>query len=244
MAGMCFLGSGNLYCTCPLTMRACSINPIRTVVAVALIAAAPTAQSAMYRWIEQDGAVMYSDQLPHDSSKVRALTVIQAPAPPSAFEKRAQEIIDAERGRSGDSATADRRSQPDSGRNADARMQGTNEPEPQTRTFGAGEVQGGPRLSGVRPSQPEAARDPCLRSSDPRCYEKNRDAYVPYLGYSPSTTRAARSPDVLSGIGASGAASASGAVGGSVGTGANTSGGKRTKTWQLRNTLKDAKDLN
>jgi hypothetical protein len=228
------------------TMRARSINSIRTVVAVALIAAAAPAQSAMYRWIEQDGAVMYSDQLPLDSSKVRALTVMHAPAPPSTYEKRSQELIDAERGRSSDSAAAGREVQPTPGigRDTDVGTRGLygHDPELQPRTSGSTEPQGAARLSGLRPSQPEAARDPCLRSSDPRCHEKNRDAYVPYLGYSPSA-RAARSPDLLSGIGATSGVSASGAIGGSTGTAAPSGPPRRAQPWQLRNTLKDAKDL-
>jgi hypothetical protein len=219
-------------------MQASVFNSTRTIVALALLAAAPAAHSAMYRWVELNGATTYSDQLPHDPSKVRALTVLQAPAPPSAFEKRSQELVDAERGRPGDNTTAGRATQPHPGRDADAGMRGMNDPDPQPRTLGSGELQGGARLSGVRPSQPEAPRDPCLRSSDPRCYEKNRDAYVPYLGYSPSTTRG-----TLSGVGASSGVSAGGAVGGSVSAGGNESTIRRAKPWQLRNTLKDAKDL-
>jgi hypothetical protein len=34
----------------------------------------------------------------------------------------------------------------------------------------------------------EAARDPCLRSSDPKCYERHKDDYHPYLGYRPGPT--------------------------------------------------------
>ena len=77
-----------------------------------------------------------------------------------------------------------------------------------------------------------------LENVDIVCYEKNRDAYVPYLGYSPSTTRG-----TLSGVRASSGVSAGGAVGGSVSAGGNESTTRRAKRWQLRNTLKDAKDL-
>lgn len=31
----------------------------------------------------------------------------------------------------------------------------------------------------------EAVQDPCLTSSDPRCYQRNKDRYHPHLGYAP-----------------------------------------------------------
>ena len=41
-----------------------------------------------------------------------------------------------------------------------------------------------PRIA-VSPNAPEAVRDPCLRSGDPKCYERNKAAYVPGRGYTP-----------------------------------------------------------
>ena len=54
--------------------------------------------------------------------------------------------------------------------------------------------------------QTDAVQDPCLRSSDPQCHEKNRDKYHPYLGYAPGAGRAAP-------VGATSAAPAGGVVG-------------------------------
>jgi hypothetical protein len=65
----------------------------------------------------------------------------------------------------------------------------------------------------TRGVQAEAVRDPCLRSADPKCHERNKDRYHPYLGYSAGGTA---SPPV-SAVGASSGAGAGGAVGGAVG---------------------------
>src|ERR1700687_4006116 len=90
-------------------MQSPSTKSIGTLVALAVIAAAPSAESAMYRWIEPNGATTYSDQMPADPSRVRALTVINAPAAPSQFERHSQELIEAERDRRpGESSTAAR----------------------------------------------------------------------------------------------------------------------------------------
>lgn len=43
-----------------------------------------------------------------------------------------------------------------------------------------------PRVS-TRRLRAEAVQDPCLRSPDPQCHQRNRDKYDPYLGYAPST---------------------------------------------------------
>jgi hypothetical protein len=39
-----------------------------------------------------------------------------------------------------------------------------------------------PRIA-ISPNAPEAVRDPCLRSSDPKCIERNKAAYLPGRGY-------------------------------------------------------------
>ena len=78
-------------------MRARTLKSFRTAVAAVLIVAAPAAQSVMYRWIEQDGSIMYSDQPPSNSAAVRQLTVIDGPVPMSSHEKRTLEILEAER---------------------------------------------------------------------------------------------------------------------------------------------------
>jgi hypothetical protein len=52
--------------------------------------------------------------------------------------------------------------------------------------------QSSPRIA-VSPTAPEAVRDPCLRSSDPKCIERNKAAYVPGRGYSPAAVGATSS---------------------------------------------------
>src|SRR5215203_924634 len=52
----------------PMTLRAAFV--------AALMAAAPVAQSQMYRWIDAHGAVTYSNQLPSATSVVKDLTVV------------------------------------------------------------------------------------------------------------------------------------------------------------------------
>jgi hypothetical protein len=68
-------------------------------------------------------------------------------------------------------------------------------------------------LARVNPNLPEAVQDPCLRSSDPKCYEKNKNAYVPFRVYSPSAAEA-RESGVIAPVGATSSAAASGSVGG------------------------------
>ena len=57
----------------------------------------------------------------------------------------------------------------------------------------------------------EAVRDPCLRSSDPRCYERNKASYHPYYGYAPSVMQVGPAP-----TGATAVVPASGVVSGHV----------------------------
>lgn len=200
----------------------------------------------MYRWIDQNGAITYSDQPPSDPSAVKALTVIDGPASPTAYEKRAKEIIDAEREKNpGESTALNREAQPSHatwGREAEMAPRDIGRaPESAPRAFGPGELPQAPRMNG-RAMQPEAAQDPCLRSADPKCYERNRNAYVPYLGYAPSAARV-RS-ETLYGTGAAGGITAGGAVGGSVGLPTSTvTPPRQPAVLQLRNSLKDARDL-
>lgn len=69
------------------------------------------------------------------------------------------------------------------------------------------------RRARVNPNLPEAVQDPCLRSSDPKCYDKNKNAYVPFRGYSP-TAAEARESGVTAPVGATPAAAAGGSVSG------------------------------
>jgi hypothetical protein len=123
----------------------------------------------MYRWVDDAGAVNYSNTPPPEHA--RDVTLIDdATNTISSTEKRTREILEIER-QSNPLATRD----PASGATVEPPAVSVNgdSPTPAAR-------------AGVSPLQPEAVRDPCLRSSDPKCYERNRAAYVPYLGYSPS----------------------------------------------------------
>jgi hypothetical protein len=79
-------------------------------------------------------------------------------------------------------------------------------PQPAAAQREADSAQRAPR--GV---QAEAVRDPCLTSSDPKCYERNKDRYHPYLGYSPTPVQPATPA-----IGTSSPAGAGGSVGGAI----------------------------
>ena len=215
------------------------LKTIRTAVAALLIIAAPAAYAVMYRWVDVNGAITYSDQPPSDPARVRQLTVIDTPAPMTQHERRTLELIEAERVSNGGPGIP-----------ADALTGGTypREGDSAARDALGYDADGMPRAPGdtaraSRPGKPEAARDPCLRSADPKCYEKNRNAYVPYLGYAPSAARALQQESALA-TGAIGTAPGTGAVGGSFNTApTGASAPRRTTGWQLRNTLKDAKDL-
>jgi uncharacterized protein DUF4124 len=224
-------------------MRPRSINFIRTLLALSLFAAAPAAYSMMYRWVDHNGAVTYSDQPPPNESTVRQLTIIDRPPRMTEHEKRTLEIAGAEREKqAGDSASSSRGPSPltgatgseypreITGRDRQIAPRSADRGPPAMSRFSTGQVEA------------EAVRDPCLRSADPRCHEKNRGAYVPYLGYSPSAARA-RSSEL--GIGASSSAGGAGAVGASVDTrsAGMTAPARRSSTWQPRQSLRDAKDL-
>jgi hypothetical protein len=210
-----------------------------------MLAVAPAAHAVMYRWVDQNGSVTYSNQLPPDGSRVRGLTVVDDPAPPTAYERRAMEIINGERGKwPGENTATLRESQPLPGASY-SRDPGGQEPwNRDAEAFPAfGGTEAPPPRASVR-GLPEAVQDPCLRSSDPKCHERNRNAYVPYLGYSPSAARAARASDLPVAIGASSPTAAGGAVGGSFPAVAPaTPTPRRVHTWHPRDSLKDAKDL-
>jgi hypothetical protein len=159
-------------------------------------------------------------------------------------EKRTLEIVAAEREKPGiDSTTSTREAGPSAGAigGFEFPRQLTGRDTHYPPRSSDGESSATSRFTN-RPIQAEAVQDPCLRSADPRCHEKNRAAYVPYLGYSPSAARA-RS-DL--GSGATSGASGAGAVGASVAAGGTVTAAapaRRTSIWQLRQSMKDAKDL-
>jgi hypothetical protein len=70
----------------------------------ALALSAAVAHATMYRWVDENGSVNYSDQPPANPSNVRRLTVIDEPRI-TKYEKRSVEIIENEKQRLGDAPT-------------------------------------------------------------------------------------------------------------------------------------------
>lgn len=167
-------------------MRPTTFTPICIAFAAMLSGAATAAPSTMYRWVDEHGSVSYSNHPPPDTA--RDVTVIDdATNTISSSEKRTREIIEIER-----QSNAPREPEPSSAVAIDPASAASSDTVAR---------------SAVAPTQPEAVRDPCLRSSDPKCYERNRAAYVPYLGY---TTSGAS----LVAVGSTSSAGAGGTLGG------------------------------
>ena len=177
-----------------------SVRPLRASALALLLCIAPYAQAEMYKWIDADGGLTYSNTPPPQPAEVKELTRIEdtsaqkdpartspTPAPPR-YSVGKPEMLP------GEPSAAPR--QPETAREPAAVPR---DPESASRA---------PR--GV---QADAARDPCLRSSDPKCYERNKDRYHPYLGYSPTPVQAA--PPATA-IGASNPAGAGGSIGGAI----------------------------
>jgi hypothetical protein len=132
---------------------------LRAALAAALLAAVPAAHAQMYRWLDANGSVTFSNQLPSDLSAVRDLTVVLEN--PSGALPNQQYAAEAPRA----SVVAPPAS-------------GELPPPGESRT--SARVTAAPGLT-------EATRDPCLISADPKCIEKNKAAYVPGRGYSPGS---------------------------------------------------------
>lgn len=140
---------------------------VRAALCAALLATFPAAHAQMYRWIDAQGSVTYSNELPSDTRAVRDLTVVlenpdgsKPNLPPPSLEPRRASASDA----------AD-----DANRSSASDLPALAEPP-----------HASPRIA-ISPSAPAAVRDPCLRSSDPKCIERNKAAYLPGHGYVPST---------------------------------------------------------
>lgn len=135
-------------------------STVRAALASALLATVPAAHAQMYRWIDANGSVTFSNQLPSDMSAVRDLTVVLENANGSL---------------------------PNEKHPAEAPRASTVAASPASDEVpAAGEARAPSRVT-VAPGLTEATRDPCLTSSDPKCIEKNKAAYVPGRGYSPGS---------------------------------------------------------
>lgn len=163
-------------------MRAYTFKPICVAFAAMLFTAASAAQAQLYRWVDQAGTVTYSD---HPPDGARDVTLIDDSTNViSSSVRRTLEIL-----------------------NSEAKSEVAAPLEPSNdlvnaAPLGAGDAQ----PQGITPMTPEAVRDPCLRSPDPRCYERNRANYIPGRGYTP--------PGAIAAIGSTAAGSAGGTLSG------------------------------
>jgi len=192
-------------------MEARNVKQLSAAVAAMLLCAASAAYGAMFKWTDAAGNVTYSDQPPPDGQQVRHVAQLDSAAgAPATGARNAM--------RSADEPSLSR---------PETWLKGANPPRPERSVqveptpaakvelepssrepdLANREAEGMPRgpLRGAR----EAARDPCLRSSDPKCYERNKALYHPYLGYAPEAAPA---------IGTVSAAAAGGTVGAHVST--------------------------
>ena len=164
---------------------------------VALLAlfalAAPLAHADIYRWVEEDGNVTFSDTPPMDKTKVYELSKIptppRAPATPQAAARQGEKL---------DPLFANT---PAPSRDGASQPQIAVTPGEPFRAEA-------PRVSyrGIV----GAAQDPCLRSANPRCYERNKESYHPRYGYMGGGATAA----APTAVGATGGSSGGGTVGG------------------------------
>jgi hypothetical protein len=216
-------------------MRPDTTRILSIAIAALLIGSAPAARAVMYKWIDAEGSVTYSNTPPTDPGQVRDLTRIEDMSTvPADNRPKGASATDKEKGSGGSAvarpgATEFAKSEPPPTRteplprNADAPVtlrdmqalpRESTKPEPAALPLEPRavqrEVESAPPVT--RGVQTEAVRDPCLRSADPKCHERNKDRYHPYLGYAPGTIRPAAPA-----VGATSGSGAGGTVGGAVG---------------------------
>lgn len=162
------------------------------VAALFLAAAAPAVHGVMYKWVDEDDTVTYSNHLPHELARIKEITLIEEPAPPPAEVRKPE--------------TASVNPEPAAPRR---------EAETTPQAISGAEREAPPRVV-TRAAPALAVQDPCLTSSDPTCHQKNSGNYHPYLGYSPGAgtppaTGATRAAGAGGGVAGSGGAPPPGA---------------------------------
>jgi hypothetical protein len=175
----------------------CRHRPVDLLFRAAFVAAAlfvaGAAQATLYKWVDQNGDVTYSNVPPPPGAQVRELETIDENRAPTATELRTRQILEeVARERRG---TAFR---PGTAAKGSTSASATGVPygdDPSAIKY-EWVPQGSPALSGPSlqdyatarypPATPITVRDPCLLSADPRCYELNAANYDPYLGYAPA----------------------------------------------------------
>lgn len=215
-------------------MNARTVCSVRIAIAALFLCGGPVAYAEMYKWIDAEGSETYSNQPPADRSNIRDLTKIEdintvplnkPPAPPAAVDREihSSESVSPQ----AESATMPEvpAAKAESVLATPAPPAAKPEPpivnvlppatllpqEPVTllpRDPGAAtrEAEGPPPRVYPRSTHTGAVQDPCLVSSDPKCYQKNKDSYHPYMGYTPG----------IQSTGASSGAGAGDTVGGQI----------------------------
>ena len=165
------------------------------VLAACLGFATSAVQAAMYKWADDNGTATFSDQAPAEPDKVRDLTVVEGiPAARTAPVQEPQHVEPEKKAVT--SVTHTKPEQPSYTR-APAKFGESFRPDtPRTTESAAWPRQDNDaalrELSRVQArGRTEAVRDPCLLSSDRRCYERNKERYNPYFGYAPSMMQSA-----------------------------------------------------
>jgi hypothetical protein len=192
-------------------MRARNVKAILLALAAWSMCAAPAVQAAMYKWTDESGTATFSDQPPVQPDKVRDLAVVEIVNPASPVPAREAQRVEPEKAST--THTQAKPEQPSQTR-APAKFGESFRPDPARAAENTAKQESDAVLRDLARLQArgrtEAVRDPCLISSDPRCYERNKDRYHPYFGYAPSVMQSAST----SAAGATNAAPAGGAVGG------------------------------
>jgi hypothetical protein len=178
---------------------------LRSSVAGLALLAASAAHGVVYKWVEEDGKVIYSNEPPSDPGKVQEFTRIDD-----------LDLVPLDK-RPRDSAAAEpeKPSSPSAVATPAPATPPPREPVtllPRDPTASARDIETPPPRVIPRSTHTGAVQDPCLTSPDPRCHERNKGNYHPYLGYSPNGP-------VPQAVGASNAAAAGGTVGGQVSAG-------------------------
>ena len=173
-------------------MTSARIHSLQALAAAILLAVSAASHAVVYKWVEEDGRVIYSNEPPPDRSKVRELTRIDD-----------LEIAPADR-RDSLSTDREKRSIPSAVATplptAPSAEPVTLIPRQPVTLLPREPVALSPSESGSAPRETEtqpprvyprsrhtgAVQDPCLMSSNPRCHERNKGNYHPFLGYSPA----------------------------------------------------------
>jgi hypothetical protein len=184
---------------------------IRVVAAALALIAAHAAHAVVYKWVEEDGKVIYSNEPPADPARVRELSRIDDlelvptdTAAASTPEKGSAGAAASNSGGawlSGEPVTLIPREPP---------KLRPREPVPMLSNESVSAQGEPPPRVFPRSTHTGAVQDPCLVSSDPRCYERNKAHYHPYAGYVPPSGAGPQA------VGANGSAGGGGSVGGKI----------------------------